>query len=1384
MANAVINWVVNTLVTIGVSAETAVAVGNVLTTIAASKTFATIATLAVSSAVMKSRMPDLSDNADLKRDINIRSAIEGRKILYGETQVGGVVVYTNVGGTDNSTLTVVIAHAGHQVNDMTDFYLDGTLIADADIGSGAGADSGLQQVSGGAYYSATSGQGYVSIDRRTGSPTQATNSLLNSQFPSDFDTADRGREIAYSLVQLRLEEISEKMFESGAPSAYKCLIQGKLLYDPAADAGVAGADMIANGFSSGTYKSYSTNPVLAAIDYMMDDRLGMAIDPSKIDWDEVVDEAAYCDQPVVNSTTGQRETRFTCNGVLSTYDTHKTNLQRLLSSCNGSIAYKNGKWFVKVGRYGQGANLVSNGDFSGGLTGWTTFGTATTNTVTSERLELVVAAGNKAGRYQTLSGLTVGNLYTVSVLFENMSIGASSTAECTVSTGTADSGTNLGGANIGVGGQDGNYEFDFIATGTTAYLNLFINAANNSSGFFDNVETYLVAEKTVTADWLRDTVGIQTGLTKAERYNGARAFYFSKDETYKQVQTLEVTSTVNLSRDNQEVLFREINLPCTDTEDESQRILYKLLKMNEQNVRLTVPCNYLALDVAVHDRVMVTIDELSYSNKPFLVEGWQLVDNQGGVDLILIEDDNDYWRDPDQNDYATRTATGALVPATPEVPPPTNVTLTAKTDLPSFLITWDDPEPSSMFDFAQVYRSTTNSFGSATVLVDTRANAFVDTTVTAGTTYYYWVRSRKWNEFSTEVATTPTNSAAATISATSIEWAAVLDGAGTRPDDNATVGGQLGTNILDEGGATLSDIDAVNDYAQSGGFVAANPNAYMDIVKSDGTPQGYWIGDQSGSAARTDLLGYTDANRDVMEVTNSGGSIPVICTTAIRADYFNRLKVWARMKCDSSTSVYIRMRQFDTSDLGADKLAVGTASPTNADSEVVTADRSYGNVTPSETAYSLTSGYSEITVDFGSVYKDDDDLNTGAVDEPRWISVSFEATSAVDVQVDSFIVYWEPLTIIQNSGAPTLLNASMKGLQYSDISTDDLYVCDGTAWNKINTAHPSGTDISFVGNQAIVDTVNAFDIFALDGSYNVKVDSSANTTIDATNFLGLTAGILIEVTQNLDMNSNNIVGGGTITATTFSGSLSGNATTATTAGTVTTAAQPAITSVGTLTSLTTSGLVTAQTSGASGGALVASNTNGSFSGLLNQVKATRAASSAYQLLRCDASGGADAKFRVKGDGNVTCDGSFTGGGADFAEFMEWADGNPTGEDRAGMVVQIAEGSGGMIEVCTDPAKAIGVISVNPTATGGSDWAGWQGKYATDAFGRRLVDENGDNYYADDYDPDREHKSREDRPEWDKVGLVGIVPILDNQQTAPSWIKLNNIGNGISRWLIK
>ncbi|XHE57044.1 hypothetical protein L0Z66_19950 (plasmid) [Phaeobacter sp. BS34] len=46
-------------------------------------------------------------------------------------------------------------------------------------------------------------------------------------------------------------------------------------------------------------------------------------------------------------------------------------------------------------------------------------------------------------------------------------------------------------------------------------------------------------------------------------------------------------------------------------------------------------------------------------------------------------------------------------------------------------------------------------------------------------------------------------------------------------------------------------------------------------------------------------------------------------------------------------------------------------------------------------------------------------------------------------------------------------------------------------------------------------------------------------------------------------------------------------------------------------------------------------------------------------------------FRLSQTGNGYCDGAWTGGGADYAEFFEWEDGNPDGEDRRGVSVVMA-----------------------------------------------------------------------------------------------------------------
>jgi len=116
------------------------------------------------------------------------------------------------------------------------------------------------------------------------------------------------------------------------------------------------------------------------------------------------------------------------------------------------------------------------------------------------------------------------------------------------------------------------------------------------------------------------------------------------------------------------------------------------------------------------------------------------------------------------------------------------------------------------------------------------------------------------------------------------------------------------------------------------------------------------------------------------------------------------------------------------------------------------------------------------------------------------------------------------------------------------------------------------------------------------------------------------------------------------------------------------------------------------------------------------LNAGRAASSDYTYLKAFSGDFADLEFKLSGDGNGTCDGSWTGGGADYAEFFEWLDGNPDNEDRRGVAVVL---DGAKIRPAGAGETPFGVISGNPSVVGDGDIDRWKGKYLRDEYGTYI-----------------------------------------------------------------
>ena len=207
----------------------------------------------------------------------------------------------------------------------------------------------------------------------------------------------------------------------------------------------------------------------------------------------------------------------------------------------------------------------------------------------------------------------------------------------------------------------------------------------------------------------------------------------------------------------------------------------------------------------------------------------------------------------------------------------------------------------------------------------------------------------------------------------------------------------------------------------------------------------------------------------------------------------------------------------------------------------------------------------------------------------------------------------------------------------------------------------------------------------------------------------------------------------------------------------------------------------------------------------------------------------EGQFRIEFDasGNGRFDGGADISAADYAEYFEWADGNPDNEDRRGhSVVLTADGKMRIATSDDDTADFLGIVSVEAAVVGDSAWAAWTGKYERDRFGQKVYedyellcwgpyDEESKSYktqttrqamidagreadipedaitvvkqrqkLAADYDPDREYIPRKDRQEWQAIGLMGKLPLLKGQPTKSTWRKLYDLSDETEMWLVR
>jgi len=87
----------------------------------------TAASMAASK-LLAPKAPSYSDASLSQRSQMVRSPISARNVVYGRCRVSGTVVYMSTTGDKNQWLHIVVAIAGHEIEEIEEIYFNDDLV--------------------------------------------------------------------------------------------------------------------------------------------------------------------------------------------------------------------------------------------------------------------------------------------------------------------------------------------------------------------------------------------------------------------------------------------------------------------------------------------------------------------------------------------------------------------------------------------------------------------------------------------------------------------------------------------------------------------------------------------------------------------------------------------------------------------------------------------------------------------------------------------------------------------------------------------------------------------------------------------------------------------------------------------------------------------------------------------------------------------------------------------------------------------------------------------------------------------------------------------------------------------------------------------------------
>ena len=255
------------------------------------------------------------------------SSAADHQIIYGQTRVGGVVVFKEV--TDsNKFLHVVYALAGHECEEITTVYLGNEALT---------INGSTNMVTAPSKYN-----GKIRVKKHLGDQTTGDTDLVSES--SKWTADHKLRNICYLYVRY---EFDADAFPNGEPQL-TALVKGKKVYN----------------VNTGS-TAWSANTALCLRDYLTSS-YGLGIATADIDDTAFGAAQTVCDDDITLSG-GSTQKRYTVNGALTTNVLPRTALEKLTASMAGIMWYSQGKWRVKAGSYTSPVATFTEEDLRGNL---------------------------------------------------------------------------------------------------------------------------------------------------------------------------------------------------------------------------------------------------------------------------------------------------------------------------------------------------------------------------------------------------------------------------------------------------------------------------------------------------------------------------------------------------------------------------------------------------------------------------------------------------------------------------------------------------------------------------------------------------------------------------------------------------------------------------------------------------------------------------------------------------------------------------------------------------------------------------------------------------------------------------------------------------------